>query len=252
MGRVTGKVAIVTGAAQGIGATYAHALAREGAKVVVGDVLDTGACVASIKAAGGDALGVRCDVADTKSVQEMIAKTVSTYGRIDVLANNAALFASLKLKPFTEISDDEWDAVMKVNIGGLFRCSRAVVPVMRKQKSGKIINISSGTVFMGAQAMLHYVTSKAAVIGFTRSLAREVGDDNICVNALAPGFTSSEGVLGNEGYPSQVREIIAGMRCFKREQRPEDLTGALLFLASSDSDFITAQTMLVDGGHYAH
>lgn len=252
MGKLEAKVAVVTGAAQGIGAAYAKALAAEGARVVVSDILDTAPCVAAIRQADGKAIGAYCDVSNTASVQEMVAKALGEFGKIDILVNNAAIFASLKLKPFTEISDAEWDAVMRVNVGGLFRCARAVVPEMRKQKSGKIINISSGTVFMGAQAMLHYVTSKAAVIGLTRSLAREVGDDNICVNALAPGFTSSEGVVSNDGYAPEIRQMIAGMRCFKREQKPEDLTGALIFLASDASDFVTGQTLLVDGGHYTH
>jgi NAD(P)-dependent dehydrogenase (short-subunit alcohol dehydrogenase family) len=252
MGKVQGKIAVVTGAAQGIGAVYARALAAEGARVVIGDVLDTAAVVDSIRADGGEALGLRCDVSDTNSVEDMIAETRRSFGGVDILINNAAIFASLKLKPFTDISDAEWEAVMSVNVGGIFRCSRAVIPGMRKQKSGKIINISSGTIFMGAQLLLHYVTSKAAIVGFTRSLAREVGADNICVNALAPGFTTSEGVIGNEGYTEEVREFVAGMRCLPRQQEPADLVGALLFLASSESNFMTGQTMLVDGGHYMH
>ncbi len=141
---------------------------------------------------------------------------------------------------------------MDINISGLFKCCRAVLPQMQRQGGGKIINISSGTVFNGAAMMLHYVTSKAAVIGFTRSLAREVGVDNICVNALAPGFTLSEGIEANTSYPDVVKDMIAGQRAIPRAQVPDDLVGALVFLASSDSDFMTGQTMLVDGGHYTH
>lgn len=252
MNRLEGKTAIVTGGAQGIGAAYAKALAEEGAAVTVADVLDTGDVVATITSAGGKALGVHADVTDNNSVAAMVAQTVSEFGGVDILVNNAALFADLALKPFMDIPDDEWDKVMDVNIGGLFKCTRAVVPEMRKRNGGKIINISSGTVFMGAAMMLHYVTSKAAVMGFTRSLARELGDDNICVNALAPGFTLSEGVLANESYAPAVQDMIAAMRCFKRGQEPEDLTGSLIFLASRDSDFMTGQTMLIDGGHYVH
>lgn len=252
MNRLKGKTAIVTGGAQGIGAAYAKALAEEGAAVTVSDVLDTGEAVAAITSAGGKALGVNADVTDNNSVADMVAQTVGEFGGVDILVNNAALFANLSLKPFMDIPDDEWDKVMDVNIGGLFKCSRAVVPEMRKQNGGKIINISSGTVFMGAAMMLHYVTSKAAVVGFTRSLARELGNDNICVNALAPGFTVSEGVLANEGYAPAMHEMIAAMRCFKRNQEPEDLTGTLIFLASGDSDFMTGQTILVDGGHFVH
>ncbi len=252
MARLQGKVAIVTGAAQGIGATYARVLAAEGAKVVAADIQATDAVVAEIGGAGGEALGVDCDVGDAASVERMVAAAVDRFGGIDILVNNAAVFASLDLKPFAAISDAEWERVMNVNVAGMFRCCRAVAPQMRERKSGKIINISSGTVFAGSQAMLHYVTSKAAVIGLTRSLARELGPDNICVNALAPGFTSSEGVVANAAFAQPVRETIASMRCFRREQTPEDLVGPLLFLASSDSDFVTGQTLLVDGGHYTH
>lgn len=252
MGRVQGKVAIVTGAAQGIGAAYAKALAAEGAKVVTADILPIEAVVAAIAQAGGDALGLRADVADPASVDGMVAATVARFGSVDILVNNAAIFASLQLKPFAEISETEWSAVMNVNVAGMFRCCRAVAPEMRRRQSGKIINISSGTVFAGAQAMLHYVTSKAAVVGLTRSLARELGADNICVNALAPGFTSSEGVVANADFAQPVRDAVASWRCFAREQQPEDLIGPLLFLASSDSDFVTGQTLLVDGGQYTH
>lgn len=252
MGRLEGRVAIVTGGAQGIGATYAKGLAAEGAAVTVADILDTGDAVKTIEDAGGKAIGVTADVSDTTSVAAMVEATVSKFGKVDVLVNNAALFASLALKPFSAIQDDEWNKVMNVNIGGLFRCARAVVPEMEKNGYGKIINISSGTVFNGAAMMLHYVTSKAAVLGFTRSLAREVGDMGICVNALAPGFTLSEGIEANEGYAEPIKEMIVGMRAIKRPQMPEDLVGSLIFLASSDSDFMTGQTMLVDGGHYTH
>lgn len=251
MGRLEGRAAIVTGGAQGIGAAYAKGLAAEGASVTVADILDTSDAVGAIENAGGQAIGVNGDVSDTNSVTDMVDATVSAFGKVDILVNNAALFASLDLKPFSAIGDDEWDRVMDVNIGGLFRCARAVVPEMQKNGYGKIINISSGTVFNGAAMMLHYVTSKAAVLGFTRSLAREVGDMGICVNALAPGFTLSEGVEAHEGY-APVKDMIVGMRAIKRAQMPEDLIGALIFLASSDSDFMTGQTMLVDGGHYTH
>jgi NAD(P)-dependent dehydrogenase (short-subunit alcohol dehydrogenase family) len=252
MGRLTGKVAIVTGGAQGIGAAYAQALCTEGAKVCAADILDTSEVVNQLCKAGGNAIGVDADITDTSSVNDMVAQTIDTFGQVDILVNNAALFAGLDLKPFMAISDDEWDKVMNVNISGLFRCCRAVVPHMQALGGGKIINISSGTVFNGAAMMLHYVTSKAAVVGFTRSLAREVGGDNICVNALAPGLTLSEGVENNPGYSEVVKDMIAAQRAIPRGQTPEDLLGALIFLASSDSDFMTGQTMLVDGGHYTH
>ncbi len=253
MGRLDGRVAIVTGAAQGIGATYAVALADEGADVVVSDILDTAPVVARINDAGkGRAAGMKVDVSQRGDVAGMVTEAISKFGRVDILVNNAAIFASLSLKPFMEIPDEEWEQVLKVNVSGLFNCARAVVPQMRQQKYGKIINISSGTVFNGAAMMLHYVTSKSAVIGFTRSLAREVGADGICVNALAPGFTLSEGVDANESYAQPVREAVKMQRCLQRSQEPEDLTGTLVFLSSADSDFMTGQTVLVDGGMYTH
>jgi len=250
MGRLDQRVAIITGAAQGIGATYARALAAEGAKVVVTDIQNPDQVANDIRSAGGDAIALTTDVTSSESVSHMVQATMNEYGRIDVLVNNAALFAQLSLKPFEQIPEDEWDRVMTVNVKGLFLCCRSVLPAMHQAGSGKIINISSGTVINGAAMMLHYVTSKAAVIGFTRSLARELGQSNICVNALSPGLTSSEGVEGNPAYAQGVIGAVAEQRCIPREQLPEDLVGALVFLASSDSDFMTGQNMLVDGGHY--
>lgn len=252
MGRLDGRVAIVTGGAQGIGAAYAQGLAAEGAAVAVADILDTSECVQTITDAGGRAFALEADVGDAAAVAAMVEGTIAEFGKVDILVNNAAIFASLDLKPFYAIPDEEWDKVMDVNIGGLFRCARAVLPAMQENGYGKIINISSGTVFNGAPMMLHYVTSKAAVIGFTRSLAREVGDMGICVNALAPGFTLSEGVEANDSYIDPVKDMIVASRALKRPQTPDDLVGAVVFLASSDSDFMTGQTMLVDGGHYTH
>jgi NAD(P)-dependent dehydrogenase (short-subunit alcohol dehydrogenase family) len=252
MNRLDGKVAIVTGGAQGIGARYAEALAHEGANVLIADVLDTNSAVDGIKSKGGAALGVTADVTNADSVADMIGAATREWGGVDILVNNAAIFASLPMQPFMQIADDDWDKVMSVNVGGLFKCAKAVVPEMQNRGGGKIINISSGTVMEGAAMLLHYVTSKSAVIGFTRSLARELGELNICVNALAPGFTLSEGVKDNESYAPFVRDAINSQRCLKRDQQPEDLTGALLFLATSDSDFMTGQTVLVDGGMYTH
>jgi NAD(P)-dependent dehydrogenase (short-subunit alcohol dehydrogenase family) len=252
MGCLEGRVAIVTGAAQGIGAAYARALAKEGAAVVASDVLEARTTVDSISREGGRALALRTDVSDERSVEEMAAGALSAFGRIDILVNNAAIFASLSLKPFEQIPLSEWEAVMNVNVKGLFLCAKAVVPAMTRAGGGKIINISSGTVVNGAAMMLHYVTSKAAVLGFTRSLARELGGRNICVNALSPGLTSSEGVKANPGYAEGVVKGVASQRCFAREQTPEDLVGALVFLASPASDFMTGQNLLVDGGHYMY
>ena len=252
MGRVSNKVAIVTGGAQGIGAAYAKALAREGARVVVADVKSGDAVVHEIVASGGDAMSCIVDVAKTNSVEAMVEDAKARFGGVDVLVNNAAIFASLSFAPFDSISDEDWDAVMRVNVAGLFKCSRAVVGSMRERGGGKIVNISSGTVFLGSQMLLHYVTSKAAVIGFTRALARELGPDRICVNAIAPGFTESEGVRSNASYTADVRARVQSVRAISRAQEPEDLIGALLLLASQDGDFITGQTIVVDGGHAMH
>jgi len=178
----------------------------------------------------------------------MAQKTIERFGRIDILINNAAIFANLGKKPFFEISEEEWDEVMRINLKGVFLCCKAVYPHMKKQGKGKIINVSSSTFFMGVPYFLHYVSSKGGVIALTRALAREVGDDGICVNAIVPGLTISDAVRGNPMYPEEYLRVAASNRCFKRDELPEDLTGTVVFLASDDSDFITGQTIVVDGG----
>lgn len=246
--RLKDKVAIVTGAAQGIGRAYALRLAGEGAKVVIADILDGSGVLQEIKKRDVEALALRTDVADEKSTEEMARKTVDHFGRIDVLVNNAAFFSSIVKKPFYQISADEWDAVMRVNLKGLFLCSKAVYPQMKKQGKGKIVNVSSGTFFRGLPHFLHYVTSKGGVIGFTRALAREVGEDGIRVNTVAPGYTVTEILREKPQDPEEVITAILANRCLKRTETPEDLTGTIVFLASDDSDFITGQTIIVDGG----
>lgn len=243
-----GKVAVVTGAAQGLGRQFAAALAARGAKVLVGDVADVAATVAEIDAAGGAARGTRLDVTDPASVAATVAAALSAFGRIDILVNNAAISGNLKLGPFTDIDSAAWDAVMAVNIRGVFECSKAVVPAMKRQRSGKIINISSGTAIKGSPGLLHYVASKGAVISMTRALARELGDDNICVNCIAPGLTRSENIVANPAWTPETVSRNVASRALKREADPADLIGALLFLASAQSDFITGQTLSVDGG----
>ena len=246
--RLQGKVVIVTGAAQGIGAVYAEALAAEGACVTVADVLDAGPVAARITAAGGRALALTADVTDAGQMADMAKATVEAFGAIHVLVNNAAVFGTLTLKPFTEISSAEWDRVMAVNVRGPFEASKAVVPQMRRQGYGKIINVASGTVYKGTPLFMHYVTSKGAVTTLTRCLARELGDDGIRVNCLAPGLTMSEAVRAKDQWQgSHLAGNIAG-RAIKREETSEDLIGSLIFLASPDSDFMTGQTMVVDGG----
>lgn len=247
MGRMSGKVAVVTGAAQGIGRTYAESLAAEGAKVVVTDILDTDEAVAAIKAAGGEAIGLKTDVTSDESLAEMVEKTEASFGPIEVLVNNASIFATLTLKPFIKISNDEWDAVMRVNVRGPFQATKAVHPSMKKNGRGKIINISSGTALRGAPMFPHYVSSKGAIIAQTRAISRELADDNIHVNTIIVGLTESKGVKDHEQLGAAKAPTLA-MRAIKREMMPEDLVGTMLFLATEDSDFITGQSINVDGG----
>ncbi len=252
MARLQGKVAIVTGGAQGIGATYAKALAREGARVCVADIDNPEPIVAAINADGGQALGILVDVTSPGSVADMIGKAVSAYGSLDILVNNAALFGKLPLKPFEQISSDEWDRVMAVNIRGVFECCKAATPQMRAQNYGKIVNIASGTVYKGTPMLLHYVTSKGAMVAFTRALAREVGAAGIRVNCIAPGLTMSENVKENSSWADSLVSKINETRAIQRDQEPDDLTGTLLYLCSPDSDFVTGQTVVVDGGSVMH
>jgi NAD(P)-dependent dehydrogenase (short-subunit alcohol dehydrogenase family) len=242
------KVAVVTGSARGIGATFCEALAEAGAKVVAGDVLDGSAVAERITKAGGEAIYRKTDVASSGSVAALVAAALERFGTIDILVNNAAIFANLAKKAFTDIDAAEWDAVMGVNVRGPFECTKAVAPVMIAKRQGKIINIASGTVFKGYAGALHYVGSKGAVVAMTRCLARELGPHNICVNAIAPGLTMSEGVIANPEWSGQASQSTIASRALKREQMPGDLVGTLLYLASDASDFVTGQTIVVDGG----
>ncbi|MBI3091973.1 MAG: glucose 1-dehydrogenase [Candidatus Tectomicrobia bacterium] len=246
-----GKVAIVTGAAGGIGQAYAKALAAAGASVVVADIKDGGATVAAITAAGGLALALACDVSDETSSQAMVRQAVDHFGGVDVLVNNAAMFAGVAVKPFDLISVEEWDHMMAVNVRGTFLCCRAVVPAMRERGKGKIINVSSSTILYGTPLLLHYVTSKGAVMALTRALAREVGRWNICVNSIAPGITLSDAV---KEHPRMAKwdAAVVQSRCIRRSEFPEDLTGTILYLASDASDFVTGQFITVDGGTSMH
>ncbi|HEY7168505.1 MAG TPA: 3-oxoacyl-ACP reductase family protein [Candidatus Binatia bacterium] len=245
------KVVIVTGGGHGIGKAYCLGFGRAKSRVVVADIDKSAAeqlAAALSKETGSEAVAVHVDVSDETSTKEMAAQTVNRFGRIDVLINNAAIFATIPMNRgrIEEISPEEWDKLMAVNLKGIFFCSRAVLPAMRKQKSGKIINIASGTVFNGSPGRIHYVTSKAGTIGFTRTLAREVGDDNIQVNVLAPGNTLSEENPTEEMI--RFRQSAIGNRALRRVQVPQDVVGAMLFLASPLSDFITGQTINIDGG----
>ena len=252
MGQLDKTTVIITGAAQGIGAAYARGLAAEGCNVIVNDVLDPTPLVSEIQAAGGEARGIIADVTDDIQINEMITEVIKAYGRIDGLINNAALFGKIARRRFEEIDQDEFDAVMRVNIRGVWQVSKAVMPIMRKQKYGKIINIASGTVFKGTPMQLHYVTSKGAIIALTRAMAREVGEDNICINSIAPGLTQSEAVLTEGQFSTEHFDANIASRCIQRGEEPEDLVGTAIFLISKDSDFITGQVLCVDGGSVAH
>ena len=252
--RLAGKVAIVTGGGHGIGKAYALGLAREGAKVVVAeiDAIAADAVAADLKRQGFEAIAVRTDVADRASAEAMAKRAVEAFGRIDILVNNAAIFATVPMSrsPFDEIEIEEWDRMMAVNLRGMWLASRAAVPHMRKRGYGKIINISSGTAIRGSASRIHYVTSKAGILGFTKTLAMEVGKDNICVNCIAPGSTLSE--ENPDEALVKYRQAAASTRALQRLQTPEDLVGAIAFFASPDSDFITGQTLVVDGGACMH
>jgi NAD(P)-dependent dehydrogenase (short-subunit alcohol dehydrogenase family) len=242
--RLAGRVAIVTGGARHIGARYCRKLAEEGAAVVVADIMDGENVAQGIRATGGKAVSLTIDVSNESDARRMADEASRAFGRIDILVNNAAIFINIQRHPFYEITAEEWDAVAAVNIKGPFLCSKAVFPQMKQQQSGKIINISSSTAFWGTPNFLHYVASKAALIGMTRSLAREVGAYGICVNAIAPGLVEHEG----QNAPRELAELQLKERSIKRAQTPEDLLGALVFLASPESDFMTGQTIVVDGG----
>jgi NAD(P)-dependent dehydrogenase (short-subunit alcohol dehydrogenase family) len=237
--RLEGKIAIVTGGAQGIGAAIAGGLGAEGATVVVADLNPPEG-------------GIRADVSSEQDVDGMVEETLARHGRIDILVNNAGLYASLEMRPFTEIPLEEWNRVMEVNVASMFLTCRAVVPVLREQGGGKIVNISSGTPFRGVPFLLHYVTSKGAIVALTRSLAKELGKDSIHVNCVAPGFTMSDGVKSHPEVVEKLRDVSVAARTIQRDQVPEDVVGAVVFLCTSAADFVTGQTMVIDGGQYFH
>jgi NAD(P)-dependent dehydrogenase (short-subunit alcohol dehydrogenase family) len=243
-----GKVAIVTGASQGIGRAIADGLAREGTRIVVADLRGAEEAAASYS----EGVGLTVDVADEANVERMVAETLERCGSIDILVNNAGLYASLEMRAFTEIPLEEWNRVMEVNVASMFLTCRAVVPVMREQGGGKIVNISSGTPFRGVPFLLHYVTSKGAIVALTRALAKELGKDSIHVNCVAPGFTMSDGVKAHPEVVEKLQSASVAARTIQRDQVPEDVVGAVVFLCTPAADFITGQTMVIDGGQYFH
>ena len=248
MSTLEGKVAIVTGAAKGIGAAIADGLDAEGARIVVADL--QGAQEAAERYPDG--LGLTVDVSSEEDVERMAGETVEQAGGVDILVNNAGLYASLAMRSFEQIPLEEWRQVMDVNVASMFLTCRAVVPRMRERGGGRIVNISSGTPFRGVPFLLHYVTSKGAIVTFTRALAKELGGDEILVNCVAPGFTMSAGVEEHPEVVEALRDVSVSARTLKRDQMPEDVVGAVVFLCGPGATFVTGQTMVIDGGQYFH
>jgi NAD(P)-dependent dehydrogenase (short-subunit alcohol dehydrogenase family) len=248
MGSLDGKVAVVTGAAQGIGRAIADGLSAVGARIVVADLQGAREAAADYT----DGVGITADVANENDVRGLVEEVVERCGGIDILVNNAGLYASLEMRSFEQIPLDEWRKVMDVNVASMFLMCRAVVPVMRERGGGKIVNISSGTPFRGVPFLLHYVTSKGAIVAFTRALAKELGKDDVRVNCVAPGFTMSAGVEAHPGVIEKLRDVSVAARTIQRDQLPEDVVGAVVYFCGPASDFVTGQTIVIDGGQYFH
>jgi NAD(P)-dependent dehydrogenase (short-subunit alcohol dehydrogenase family) len=249
---LAGSVALVTGGAIGIGRAICVGLAAAGAKVVVVDRSDPSATVTEVEKEGGQALGVLADVTSERELADAVSAAQHSFGGIDILVNNAGIFASLNPGPFDQLEADDWRKVLEVNVIGSFLAAKAVVGPMRQRGGGRIINIASTTAFKGTAYLLHYTSSKGAILAMTKALARELGGDGILVNAVAPGFTVSEGVEQNSDHVETMRQNAPASRILRREMVPDDIVGAVRFLAGPLSGFMTGQTIVVDGGAYLH
>lgn len=246
------NVVIITGGAMGIGRAIADRFAKDGSAVVIADVSGAAEAAAEIAGTGAEAIGVYCDISDPASCKAMAAEAVKTFGRIDTLVNNAGLYSTLKLTEFSEITIEEWQRVLNVNVMGQALVTAVVLPTMQTQGVGAIVNMSSGTPFKGVPYLLHYVASKGAINAMTKALAKELRAAGIRVNGVAPGFTMSDGVKANPHQIEKLQEISQKARVIARDQLPEDVVGAVAFLASQDAAFMTGQTLVVDGGAYFH
>jgi NAD(P)-dependent dehydrogenase (short-subunit alcohol dehydrogenase family) len=243
---LSGRTIVVTGAATGIGQAFAIGAAHQGANVVVADMNAADETVAAVEAAGAKALALRVDVSDNASVQAMASAAVQRFGRIDGLINNAAYFREVKLTPFEELDPDQWDRIFAVNVKGVWQCCKAVMPAMREQKHGAIVNIASVVAVAGQPGYLHYVATKGAVLAMTKGLAKECGVHNVRVNVIAPGFVITD---ATKNRPVEWQQSFLKARAISREQRPDDLVGTALYLMSDLSSFVSGQTLVVDGGH---
>jgi NAD(P)-dependent dehydrogenase (short-subunit alcohol dehydrogenase family) len=248
MAPLDGKVALVTGAAQGIGRAIAEGLAGEGARIVVADLHGAEQAAQAFR----DGVGIAADVGDEGDVARLVDEVIARCGGVDILVNNAGLYASLQMRSFEQIPLEEWRRVMDVNVASMFLMCRAVVPSMRERGGGRVVNISSGTPFRGVPFLLHYVTSKGAIVAFTRALAKELGKDDILVNCVAPGFTMSAGVQANPEVIEKLRDVSIAARTLQRDQLPEDVVGAVVYLCGPGSTFVTGQTIVIDGGQTFH
>jgi 3-oxoacyl-[acyl-carrier protein] reductase len=241
---LSGQVVFITGAAGGIGGATARRLAREGAAIVVADIDQAGA--ERVAAELPDALAVPLDVRKAADAERAVEAALSRFGRIDVLVNNAAIFTSIRKKPFDELTVEEWDRMFAVNVRGTWLCARAVAPAMKEARAGRIVNVTSTTVPGGVPLFLHYVASKAAIVGLTRALARELGEWGICVNAIAPDYVPHDAAYAAQ--QPEMAETIARQRCFQRDMTPDDLVGTLRYLVEPGSAFVTGQVLYVNGG----